>query len=405
MRMDMRNSALRARKPQSPRTKTVQVMLLIEAHPRLTNRGRRSAHGRPRLAPLTHVLDSVATDAPVDRSRAPEGAIVASSPRVRLQRTDDGTAWDALVHELTAQPAFHLWSWLELQAELNGIVIERLLVLADDSPVGVFPVGRKSARSFEGVGMPFPYLGPLVPPALLEASVAAFRKWQLQERLVFARLELDWEAPADAVSLLNAAGAVAQQDTTLLVDLSHGSVETMRANYSSLRRRDIRRAARDGATVRDALPGEIAELLPQVLDEAFTAHGKPSPYPDDVGEHVERWVAGRTDVGTFTALVDGEPAGVQVVLGGGPYAVAWVGACLRRFRDANPNVLLYDRLLEWAVEHDHRGVDLCGRVDEGVQKYKAAFGAVEHPYTTAESTIVPRALLSGAGALRRLVRR
>ncbi len=252
--------------------------------------------------------------------------------------------------------------------------------------------------------MPFPYLGPIVPAELLVPAVAAFRRWQLRERLVFAHIELGPYAAAGTVAQLTSAGLLVQEESTLLVDLSHGSLEQMRANYSSLRRRDIHRAVRDGASVRDAEFGEVADLLPRVLSEAFSAHGKPSPYPENVGEQFERWAAQREHVGAFTALVDGELAGVQVVLGGGEVAVAWAGGCLRQFRDANPNVLLYDRLLEWSLEHGCRAVDLCGRVDEGVQHYKAAFGGTPHPYAFAESTLVPRAMLSAAGRLRRIAR-
>jgi hypothetical protein len=322
---------------------------------------------------------------------------------VRLERATDDRAWDALVEALTPEPAFHRSTWLDLITRINGLAFERFVVLVDDAPVGVLPVPRESR--LRGAFAPFPYLGPLVPEEHLADTVAALRRWQRQTGLLTANVEFAPGAPASTLPTLADAGLQVHEDSTVLLDVSHGSVETLRAGYSSLRRRDIRRAVRDGSTVRDAQPGEVATLLPQVLDEAFTAHGKPSPYDASVGERVEEWAAGRDDVGLFTALVDGEPAGVQVVIGAGEVSMAWAGACLRRFRDANPNVLLYDRLLEWSVERGYRTVDLCGRVDEGVLKYKLAFGGEVVPYTVGRSAILPQPLLSAAGRARRLVRR
>jgi hypothetical protein len=324
---------------------------------------------------------------------------------VRLERTTDTVAWDDMVDSLTPEPAFHRADWLDLQSRLNGFVVERLLVLDGDRPIGVVPIPRRSQRSIEGIDAPFPYLGPLVPGDRLGATITALRAWQRRNGVVISHLEFGPAAPAATLEALTSAGVQAHADSTVLVDLDHGSPDALRAGYSSLRRRDIRRAVRDGASVRDARPGELATLLPRVLEEAFHAHGKPSPYPEDVGEQVEAWAKGRSDVGTFTALVNDEPAGVQVVLGGGEIALAWVGACLRAYRNANPNVLLYDRLLEWALETGHHAVDLVGRVDEGVLRYKLAFGGVETPYTVARSTLIPQPLLSAASRARRLIKR
>ncbi len=330
---------------------------------------------------------------------------MADPTSVRLARTTDAVLWDLLVDSLTPEPAFHRAEWLDLQSRLNGFVVERLLVLEGDHPIGVVPLPRRSRRSIEGIDAPFPYLGPLVPPDRLRATITALRAWQRRNGVVISRFEFGPAAPPATLEVLTRTGAEAHADSTVLVDLGHGSVDALRAGYSSLRRRDIRRAVRDGATVRDARPGELAALLPRVLEEAFNAHGKPSPYPEDVGEQVEAWAEGRSDVGTFTAFVNEEPAGVQVVLGGGEIALAWVGACLRAYRSANPNVLLYDRLLEWALESGHRAVDLVGRVDDGVLRYKLAFGGVETPYTVARSTLIPQALLSAANRGRRLIKR
>lgn len=317
---------------------------------------------------------------------------VCEDRRVRLVQTRDPELWDALVAAATGGTLFHRWGWLDLQARIQGAPIDRLLVWEGDAPIGVFPVPRRRGPAIDTLPAPFPYLGPLVPVDRLAGTIAAFRRWQLLHGVLLGRFEFAPDAPPATARMLAASGCVVREDATVVVDLRHGSLDAMQAAYSSIRRRDIRRAIRDGVSVRPARAGEAARLLPEVLGEAFEAHGRPSPYPADFGARIETWAAGRPDVGMFTALVGDEPAGIQVVIGGGPTAMAWVGASLRRFRAANPNVLLYQALLQWALERGCEEVDLCGVVDDGVRRYKLAFGGVERSYLRVESFFGPKRL-------------
>lgn len=324
---------------------------------------------------------------------------------VSLRPTTDSAVWDDLVHSFHGGLPFHEWAWLDFQEQVLGGVFKRLLVYLDDRPVGILPVPVRSPDRWRKLPVPFPMLGPLVPASLWQETFEAFRRYQLRSGPVTAQLDLGPLIMQEARGAVAAAGCRAHEDATVVVDLSHGSVDELHAAFSSMRRRAIRRAARDGASVRVAEPGEMTRLLPQLLSEAYGAHDVASPYPADIGALLEDWSRDRDDIAVFTGLLEGEPAGMQVVLGSGPTALYWMGASWRRFRGVDVSALLYQRIMEWSIEQGCERIDLCGRVDEGVLKYKLSFGGVERPYLSVESSPMPTGLLEVARSLNGAVSR
>lgn len=326
-------------------------------------------------------------------------------PAIRLEATTDEATWDRLADSLSEQPDYHRWRWLNLHAEMRGIVVERLLIMQGATPVGIFPLPRHSTHALTGVVLPFPYVGPLVPAALLPEAVAALRTWQRRNGLVLARFELTPEADPSASRRLASMSCRVVENHTVTVDLSHGSLTTMRARYSSGRRNDIKRAQRRGVVVRPAAPQEVRTLLPAVLDDVFSARDRHSPYPASIGAALEAYMRGREDIVAFVVTVDGEPAGIHVVLANGPVAMVWLGGCFRRHFGTNAGAVLYDHVLGWAVGAGHRAVDLCGEVDPHVLQFKLRFGGHALPYTAAESSVLPLPMVRAASAVRHRLRR
>lgn len=321
---------------------------------------------------------------------------------VRLVATRDAATWDRLVRDQPQHTQFHTWDWLELVRSLFQARVDHLLVLVGDKPVGVLPVVRPDRPTLAAAGLPFPYLGPLVPDHLLEAAVRAYRAWQVRHGVGFAVLEL----PPGVVgaAAFRSAGASAQTTSTVVVQLPADEARLM-DQYTAMRRRSLRRAERAGAAVRSAVSGDVTALLDGVLEQAYEAHGIPSPYPVGTGAIVEAWMAGRDDVFALTATVGGEPAGVHIVLTGGPAALSWLVACDRRHREAGPNALLYHEALAESVRRGFTTMDLVGRVDDGVARFKTSFGGIEVPYVAGDSFLGPQALRRSLRAARGLLRR
>ena len=311
------------------------------------------------------------------------------SDAVTLSPCTDPAVWNELVLRQPGGTAFHEWSFIDLAERLTGFRVERLLVSMSE-PVGVLPVVRRSAGSPIGEWMPFPYFGPAVPAELLGATLRAARRWQWRHRLVLGRFDLA-PALADVVHVAaDSAGMLVEDDSTLVLDVSHGSMDQVYAGMSARRRQYIRAADRKGVESRPALPGETAALLGRVLDSAYRRHGAEPPYPADVGAQFEAWAAGRDDVIALTSSVDGEPVGVSIGMGWHPVALNWVGAVLPEAQSSHANDLQYRDLVAWSIDRGHAVFDLVGRVDDAVERYKRTLGAHSVPYARVVSLLAPR---------------
>lgn len=324
-------------------------------------------------------------------------------PTTRLVPASSGPEWDALTRSVDGATEFHSWAWLQLTETLFDVRIERLMVLQQGLAIGVFPVVRSRAR-VKTFSLPFPFLGPLVPADHLSSTIDALRAWQMRHGLLVASFDLAPGVPV-AADRVRRPGVTVVEDASIVVDLAHGSEERVVDHYSRMRKRSVKRSLAAGSGVRDAAPGELASLLGPVLEEAYGARGVASPYPPDTGAKVEAWAAGRDDVQVLTAVVDDEPAGVLVILTGSDVALSWVGGCLRRFRDAGPNVLLYHEQLLRSVRAGSTSMDLVGSVDDGIRDFKMAYGGHEAPYLRVQSRIGPQMLWRVARGALGLLRR
>ncbi len=323
--------------------------------------------------------------------------------KIQFTKTDNAQLWDPFVKASPGGTGFHDWSWLHFMADAFGWKLDTLIVLRDDQPVGVFPVVMKPSRAPRAVQPPFPYLGPLVPDALLVPTLRAFRSWQLRHGRPFVRLEFGPGVAGIAERALPQTQCTWQADRTITVDLVGATPETLTARMNSNVRYHLRAASRRGVQVRPSLPGEFTTLLPLIMEESYSGRGVPSPYPPDLGARIEKWSEGRDDVYMSTAVVDGQAVGVLVALASQAVVTGWVGGSLRSHRAANPSTVLYHDALQWSLRRGHTAVDLVGYVDEGVSKFKMSFGGKQEPYVTAVSSPVPGFVLSAAtAAVRRL---
>ncbi|GAB3991791.1 hypothetical protein GCM10028771_12760 [Nocardioides marmoraquaticus] len=323
---------------------------------------------------------------------------------LQLRRCVDREQWDSAVASVPDALFFHSWDWLDLQERLLGVRSLRLVVLRDGDPVGVVPVFRRRPWSLVSHSPPDVFFGPAVPDDMVSAVRPLLRRERLRRGLLVHRFDLTPRLVAPWEPELRREGASLHDLRTVVVDLEGiGSVDDLRASYSRNHRRSVKHALeRDGCSVRDARAGEVAELLPELLHESSTRHGRPFPYAAEVGSVVEEWARGRDDVGLLAADVRGELAGVIVVLGGGRTAIGWVGGCLLRHRDVGVNVLLHHHAIAWALERGHARVDLCGGIgDKGNLKFKLAFGGVVCRGLHVTSAAVPPGLQSRVVRLKR----
>lgn len=300
---------------------------------------------------------------------------------VVVRGTRDWSRWDALVHRFPTATAFHTSTWLRSQTALHGWRFEALLAQVDGRPVGVVPVllGRRPGGA-RTPPVPFPYLGPLVPPEHLPAVLHAVERWgrrHLVVKLQFAFGPVDGPPPDDLAGPARDVGSV----ETMAIDLSHGSFEEFLRRARKQARQGLRRAATAGVVVAPATAEQVRAWLPRLLREAFEHRGLASPYPADVGSVVWSAYSGGQDALFLAATVDGEPGGLLVVVREGRVAYDWAGGGFRAHRDAAPNTLLHVEAVRWALGLGCDRYDLVGSVDAGVVQFKKTLGADSERFT------------------------
>lgn len=308
---------------------------------------------------------------------------------VRFVEATDPALWNRLALEQPGGTAFHDWSFLDLQERIFGFVVERWLVEHDRRPVGILPLARRSRRSPRSPYLEFPFLGPAVPAEYAEAVLRTARQQQWRRGLVLVHFDV---APGLVAALAEAAPRLPQHvrhDGTVQIDLTHRSEEQLDARMGKSRRRLIRRAAEEGVEVRPAQPGELADVLGPALEAAYSRRGARNPYPLDLGAQIEDWAADRPDVLLSVATVDGEVVSTDVTLGTHPVAIAWVGARAADAVQGSADAVLTRFVLLRAMQAGHTALDLAGRVDDDVERYKLSFGGAAVPYLTVESSLLP----------------
>ncbi len=171
--------------------------------------------------------------------------------------------WDSTVNRLEGHPQ-QLWGWGETKAS-HGWTADRVLIAEDGEVIGAAQVVLKS--------LPFPlrslaYVprGPQTLPGreveVLEALAGYVRA---AHRSVALSIEPDWDAGADAVQALPAAGWKPSTNTiligrTLILDLRR-SEEELLADMTKKHRQYIRKSGREGLDIRRVERSEIDACL------------------------------------------------------------------------------------------------------------------------------------------------
>jgi hypothetical protein len=317
---------------------------------------------------------------------------------VSLVPAEDPGEWDVLVDRDPRATPFHRWGFIVPLVERAGWRFRPQLVMADGAAVGVLPVLASGTVAVTPSPLT-PYIGPLVPPALLADTMRALRSWQIRAPHVLARAAfspLEPQAP-DLGRRFDV-----EAHPTYVLDLSHGDVERYAAALTADRRANLRRAVRRGVTTRPSEPGEASRLLPEVMRTAFARHDAIPAEVVAIGAFVDDLLT-RDDHPLIaeTVLVDGLVVGIQIAVQGYGSGYGWVGGVRQAALHTSAGSLAYDAVLRRAIATGVQRFDFVGYVDEGVAKFKRSFGATEERAWNVRSSLVPRAVSEVRGRIRR----
>lgn len=293
---------------------------------------------------------------------------------VRLQIAESPNDWENLCAEFADVTAFHRYDFLEAVAPSLRCKFLPLLVLSHGQKVGVAPMLVKQLGPFCTINwVPFPYLGPLVPTALMPATLCALTHEARRLRA------LNHQQSFSQVVVTNAVGGfTAHTDRTFTIPLSNRSDEDLMASMHSGRRREIVRAQREGFEICDAR-AEDFRLMGVWNSQVFAVQGLPPAYPAGTYERV--FTALRNSPGSiFTvARINGRTVSVHAYFATGHRIFFWQSGTDPSYRSVDALVTWHELLR--ARDAGIREADFVGVPTEGIATYKRRFGAVERNYT------------------------
>lgn len=310
-----------------------------------------------------------------------------NQPQVAIIEHTDAAAWDALVAQHPRNHLLQSWAWGALKQQFGW----QPLRVAATSGAAVAAAQLLIQRRY-GLAVAYVPRGPLFSgePALDQALLAALRGIARRRRAVFLRLEpnlLDGDPDAAALnSQLQTQGFTPaeplQPRTSIRLDLGPAP-ETLFAAFSKGHRADVRRAERNGVTVR---VGAAADL------DTFYAIMAATSARQQFGIHARDYYATAWRLfGDAARLLlaehDGAAVAAFLIFGWGAEAQYMYSGSTDAGLKLGANHLLQWHALQWARERGCARYDFWGIPDafgqmaqaEGAELAALETAAKSHP--------------------------
>jgi CelD/BcsL family acetyltransferase involved in cellulose biosynthesis len=327
---------------------------------------------------------------------ASRGRLADDEGRVELAPAAAPADWEASCAAFAEATAFHRYDFLAAVAPAVGCRFVPLQVWHQGCAVGAAPLLVKPLGPFCTINwVPFPYLGPLVPPGLLPATLSALLAEARRRRAVGHQQSFSCLAPGPP-----ARGFASAADRSFVISLRGRSDEDLLTAMHKKRRQTIRSAQRAGFEVGPAHAPDFRHV-DAWIGEVYAAQGLRDGYRAGTCARVFAALGERPGAAFHAARLGGQTVGVAATLASARRAFYWQVAVDPRHRSRHAADLLAWQALRWARDAGLTEFDLVGAPTEGIATYKQRFGAAERRYTVL-STQAParRAALTVLARLR-----
>jgi CelD/BcsL family acetyltransferase involved in cellulose biosynthesis len=284
--------------------------------------------------------------------------------------------WDDACAALPGATAFHRYDFLELVAPSVRCRFVPLQVVVKGQIAGIAPLMVKRLGPACTINwVPFPYLGPLVPSALLPATLSALRR-EGRRRRAIAHQQSFPHLIADGLD----SDFAATSARTFVISLSGRSDADLLSAMQKKRREELRRAERAGYEVRSAERQDFRQV-DDWIGQMYATQGIRDTYRRGTCERVFAALGERPGSLFHAARLGGQTVGMAATLWAGQSAFGWQVAIDPAHRSRHPQAVLTWSALRSARDAGLAEFDLVGSPSEGIAAYKRRFGAVERHYT------------------------
>jgi lipid II:glycine glycyltransferase (peptidoglycan interpeptide bridge formation enzyme) len=307
----------------------------------------------------------------------------------------DRAAWDRLVADLDGQP-FQAWAWGELKSHFGW---RPHRVSSRDGSAAV----QLLVRPYRGLAVAYVPRGPVLSgsPAANRALVDEVVRIARSQRAAFVRVEpdvLETDPAAQSFRAMLSSTRFRTSDRTLQprssirLDLRPGEEQLMAA-FSKGHRADIRRAERDGVTIRVGAPEPDVDVLHQML----VATNERKSFGFHSAGYYRLLLHAFGDAARLQiAELDGIPIGASLVLAWGRHGVYLAAGSSSVGLEHRAAHLLQWHAIRWARERGAVTWDLWGIADaRGRFELASASGSTSHAELDALEAAAKRDPLDG----------
>ena len=283
---------------------------------------------------------------------------------LRILPATDGAEWNRFVEDAPDGSTFHRWEWRAVYQASYGHDTPYLAAYRGDALVGVLPLVRVRSLVFGHylISSPFvSYGGPLGDATAQRALSSHAASIANGAKLVELRSRQPIETDLTLVS----------RKITVVCDLVAGDYDATFKRFDSKLRSQIRRAERDGVTVR--FGRDQAGAFHRVFAEHMRDLGSPA-HGQEFFERLADALGDRAWIGV-AYLGDTPIAGGFAIENGREVEISWASA-LRRHSRIAPNMALYGAFIRRACERGF-AVFNFGRCtpESGTHKFKRQWGS------------------------------
>lgn len=290
---------------------------------------------------------------------------------LQLTEITDATIWDAYVTGSDWGHPLQLWGWGESKRE-NRWTPHRLALVSDG---GIVAAAEVLLWPIPRMGKMIAYVprGPIVDPSSDEAKwlLDELVKWAQEQKALYLRIEPAWTTAQLGKGWKKARHQI-QMAQTYTIDLAKSEDELQEAMIRK-HRQYIRKAEREGVSIRRVRTGSIAEMYELYLETARRA---------GFGVHTREYYQALFDEFgeanyLYYAEVDGKPEGFLWLAAAGKTAYELYGGISGVGGENKVNYAL-----KWTAMTELKGegyaiYDFNGRLNEGVSQFKVGFGPDE----------------------------
>jgi hypothetical protein len=291
-----------------------------------------------------------------------------------LQEGIDATEWDDLVRRHPDGTPFHLWDFLTVLAEVLGLQSRMAVAVVDGRVAGVVPLLLRVREPVVLVnhGLPIPYLGPLLSPNVGLAEVLAAVRNLLRPRPVL-HFEVKSRHPFQVPSQPGWERILGYTSAVMPIDGKDD--EDMIGSISAGKRRQLRKALRDGLTAGEATRHEIAEWMTPWANQPFLRQGEPGRWP--AGAHLAFYDRlAPTGVCTATAVRrNGTLLALSLELLAGDRLYGWEAGLSEEGRATGAMLAMHWAVMRRARDLGLPELDMLGAPNPGIENYKRSLGA------------------------------